>query len=259
VHIYCTLVSRIERWNLILERLSGDGGLEVTAVAEALNVSTATIRRDLRALEEQRLLSRTHGGAMSSGLMYELPLRYKGDRRKAEKLRIAAEAAKRVSEGMVIGLVGGTTTTEVARAVSDRPGLTVVTNAINIASELAIRPNLKLMVTGGVARPQSYELSGPLAESTLAGLNLDLVFTGVDGISVERGITTHDEGEARTDRALIARARTTIVVTDSSKLGRAAFSIICGLDEVDELIVDAQADAQYVADLRDAGMTVTLV
>ena len=99
----------------------------------------------------------------------------------------------------MIGLTGGTTTTEVAREVVDR-GMTVVTNALNIASELAVRPNIKLVLTGGVARPESYELVGPLAEQTLGDLHLDIAFVGADGISAAMGVTTHHESEA--DRAL---------------------------------------------------------
>ena len=152
------------------------------------------------------MLTRTHGGAVAQGVLYELPLRYKSGRHQEEKKRIAAEAASRVADGVAIGLTGGTTTTEVARAVIDRQRLTVVTNALNIASELAIRPNLKLVVTGGYARPESYELVGPLAEQALAGLNLDVVFLGVDGISPTAGITTHHEVEAHTNLALIERA-----------------------------------------------------
>src|SRR5204862_784581 len=129
-----------------------------------------------------------------------------------EKRRIAVAAAARGVDGSAIGLTGGTTTTEVARALADRPQLTVVTNALNIASELAVRPNLKLVVTGGVARSESYELVGPLAEASLSGLYLDIVLVGVDGIAVGAGLTTHHEVEAHTNRALIARARRVIVV-----------------------------------------------
>ena len=140
----------------------------------------------------------------------------------------------------------------------DRQRLTVVTNALNIASELAIRPNLKLVVTGGYARPESYELVGPLAEQALAGLNLDVVFLGVDGISPTAGITTHHEVEAHTNLALIERARHVVVVTDSSKLGRVAFAQICPVGVIDELITDDDAGASAIRELTDAGVSVTV-
>lgn len=248
-----------DRLSRIVEQISTNGSVGVGDLAEALGVSAATVRRDLQLLEEQRLLARTHGGAVAHGVLYELPLRYRSARRQEDKARIAKAAAQRVADGSAIGMTGGTTTTEVARALSDRRQLTVVTNSLNIASELAVRPNLKLVVTGGVARAESYELVGPLAEAALASFNLDVVLVGVDGISVAAGLTTHHDVEAHTNRALIARARRVVVVTDSSKIGQVAFARICDLESVDEVISDTGADDEEVGRLREAGVEVTLV
>ena len=247
-----------ERVGAIVERLSTNGSVSVAEIADELGASTATIRRDLELLESQRLLTRTHGGAVALGVLYELPLRYKTARHRDEKRRIATEAASRVPSGGAIGLTGGTTTTEVARALVDRPRLTIVTNALNIASEVAVRPNLKLVVTGGWARTESYELVGPLAEQSLAELNLDVVFCGVDGISPE-GCTTHHEVEARTNLALIERASRAVVVADSSKIGKVAFARICPLERIHELITDGGADPGAIAMIREAGVDVTTV
>lgn len=248
-----------ERLGAILERLSADGTISVAELAQSFDVSAATIRRDLRLLESQRLLGRTHGGAIPQGVLYELPLRYKSARQHQEKLRIAREAASRVLDGWAVGLTGGTTTSEVARALVERQRLTVVTNALNIASELAVRPNLKLVVTGGVARAESYELVGPIAEASLEGLNLDIVFLAVNGISPAAGLTTHHEIEARTNRALVGRARQVIVVADSSKLGAVAFARICELADVGELITDDRADPETLATLEESGLVITTV
>ncbi|MEX0650852.1 MAG: alkaline phosphatase, partial [Actinomycetota bacterium] len=173
--------------------------------------------------------------------------------------RIAREAASRVDDGALVGLTGGTTTTEVARELLDRAGLTVVTNALNIAGELAIRSDLKLVVTGGTARPESYELVGPLAERALAEMHLHTAFVGVDGVTLDEGLTTHHEVEAHTNRVLLERARQVIVVADSSKLGLVAFARICPLSAVDELITDDAADPATISAIRDAGITVTTV
>jgi DeoR family transcriptional regulator, aga operon transcriptional repressor len=246
-----------ERLSLILERLSQTGSVGVSGVATELGVSTASVRRDLQLLEEQHLLSRTHG-AVANATVYELPLRYRSGSHKGEKRRIAAVAAERVDDTVAtVGMTGGTTTTEVARRLADRLGLTVVTNALNIASDLALHPDIKLIVTGGTARSESYELVGPLAESTLAGLNLDVVVVGVDGISVGGGLTTYHEVEAATNRAMIGRARRVIVVADGSKVGKLALARICDIEAVDELITDASADAAEMARLEAAGVTVT--
>jgi DeoR family transcriptional regulator, aga operon transcriptional repressor len=248
-----------ERLSSILELLASDGAVDVAELAGRFGASAATVRRDLQLLEEQRLLSRTHGGAVARDVLYELPLRYKAARHQDEKKRIAAEAATRVGDGAVIGLTGGTTTTEVSRRIVDRLGITVVTNALNIAGELAIRAEVKLVVTGGTARSESYELVGPVAEQALERLNLDIAFVGVDGISARTGLTTHHEVEAHTNRSMIDRARRVVVVTDSSKIGRIAFAQICPIDRVDELITDDGAAATDIRDLRDGGVTVTVV
>ncbi len=252
-------VHRADRLSVMLEILAANGTIDVAATARELGVSTTTIRRDLQLLEEQRLLNRTHGGAVAHGVLYELPLRYRSGRLQEVKRRIGAAAAKRVGDRVVVGLTGGTTTTEVARALVDRRQLTVVTNALNIGAELAVRPNLKLVMSGGVARSESYELVGPLADASLARLHLDVAFVGVDGISPDGGLTTHHEIEAHTNRVLIDRASRVVVVADSSKLGRIAFAWICGLDQVDELITDDQADPGDIAAIARAGVEVTRV
>jgi DeoR family transcriptional regulator of aga operon len=160
---------------------------------------------------------------------------------------------------MAVGLTGGTTATEVARALADRQKLTIVTNALNIASELAVRPGIKLITTGGVARSQSYELSGPIAEASLTGLNLNVAFIGVDGIDARAGCTTHHEVEAHTNAVMLGCARRVVVVADSSKIGKVAFARICEVGAVSELITDASADADAVSARPEAGVQVTLV
>lgn len=248
-----------ERLSLILERVAGTGNVTVAGLASDFGVSSASIRRDLELLDHQQLVTRTHGGAIARGVLYELPLRYKTARNRDEKLRIARAAAEDVAEGSAVGLTGGTTATEVARALANRVELTIVTNALNIASELAVRPNLTLVVPGGVARSKSYELVGPMAEASLHGLNLDVAFIGVDGISVDAGLTTHQEAEAHANLMLIQRARRIVVVADGSKLGKVMFARICGLDVVDDLITDGGAPRDVVQELVQAGINVVTV
>lgn len=256
--LYFGAMQQAERLGVILEDISVDGSVGVAELSDRLGVSATTVRRDLELLEEQRLLTRTHGGAVAQMVSYELPLRYRAARRQQQKRRIGQEAATRVHDGGVIGLTGGTTTTEVARAIAHRP-LTVVTNALNIASELAVRPNVKLVVTGGIARPESYELVGPIADRVVAELHLDMVFIGADGITATAGLTTHHEIEAHTDRAVLDSASRVVVVSDGSKLGRVAFAQICPMSAAHELVTDAEADRGELAAIRDAGVVVTVV
>lgn len=229
----------------------------MAAMASEFDVSSATVRRDLRTLHEQGLLVRTHGGAVPSDLDLELPVRYRSSLRRSEKRRIALAAAALVPDGAVVGLTGGTTTTELARVLSDRNGFTIVTNALNIASELVLRASIRLVVIGGSARHASYELVGPSAELMLARYHLDVAFIGTDGITLPGGCTTHDEMEAQTDRAFLGRSRRVVVVADSSKLGHTAFAHICDVSEIDDLITDSEADPEQLKELADAGVRIS--
>jgi DeoR family transcriptional regulator, aga operon transcriptional repressor len=252
-------MNRAERLGGILEHLAERGSVDVEDLVEALGVSPATVRRDLQTLHEQRLLERTHGGAVAINGLYELPLRYRGSLNREQKLRIARAAVAHVADNATVALTGGTTTTEVGRMLVQFQELTVVTNAINIAAELAVRPNIRLIVSGGVARAASYELVGPLADDTLAQLNVELAFVGVDGISSGAGLTTHREVEARTNRMLIDRASRVIVVADGSKVGATALARIHDLARVDVLITTREADADELRAIAAAGVSVETV
>ena len=251
---------RADRFAAILERLSADRSLGVGELAASFGVSQATLRRDLQILDEQHLVNRIHGGVLAQEVSHELPVRYRDAHHKEQKQRIAAEAVRRIPSGPIaIGLTGGTTTSEVARLLVDRADLTVITNALNIATELAIWPLVKLVVTGGRSRPQSYELVGQWAEHTIRGLNVGIAIVGTDGISADGGLTTHDEVEAQTNAVLISRAKRTIVVADGSKVGRVLLARITSLDDVDELITDDSADSTALGAVRAAGVDVTVV
>jgi DeoR family transcriptional regulator of aga operon len=258
-------VNRYERLNTLLQLVSERGRIEVDGIAEELDVSAATVRRDLDHLAQQQLLTRTRGGAVAHAVSYDLPLRYKSARHASEKQRIARAATGLVAPSAIVGLNGGTTTTEVARALATRAdvnssggaaGLTVVTNALNIANELVVRPHIKLVVLGGVARPQSYELIGPLAARTLEEITLDVVFLGVDAIDFAVGATAHHEGEASVNRLMASRARQVVVVTDGSKLGGQAFARICAFAEIDVLVTGETAPDEFVERSEEAGVRV---
>lgn len=244
-------MDRHERLSVLLDMVGQRDKVDVDETAAELDVSPATIRRDLDHLAERQLLTRTRGGAVASNVAYDLPLRHKAARNAPEKQRIAAATAKLVERGMVVGLNGGTTITEVGRAIatrpdlaerSDSPALTVVTNALNIANELAVRPNIKIVVTGGVARQQSFELTGPLATRILEEINLDLVLLGVDAVDPVSGAYAHHEGEASINRLMASRSRHVAVIADGSKLGGHAFARICPATGIDTLVTDAAAD-----------------
>ena len=251
---------RAARVSAILDLLAENHSLNASDLAVEFGVSGATLRRDLQMLEDQKLLSRTHGGALAHDVAYELPVRYRGGREREKKKLIAAQAAQLLPHGpLTVGFSGGTTTSEVARIIADRVDVTVVTNALNIASELALRPRLKLILTGGVTRPQSYELVGALAEQTLRDLHIEVLVVGVDGINASTGLTTHDEVEAHTNRTMIQRSKHVIVVADGSKVGRTLLARISPVDVAHDLVTDSSADPTELEYLRQAGVRIHVV
>lgn len=263
-------MSRQKRLANILELVVAKGSIKVEEVAEALDVSEATIRRDFDSLAKQQLLTRTHGGAVATGGSLGLPLTFKIAKDDEAKQRIAALAAQMVSRYQVVGINGGTTTTEVARALVARsefaqgdasethPALTVVTNALNIATELTVRQQIKIVVTGGVARPHSYELTGPFAEEVLKEVNIDIAFIGVEALDPISGASAGHEDEARVNRQIAARAGKIVVVTDSSKFSKRAFATICPVDEIDVVITDSGIDPEMADQLRSRGVEIII-
>jgi DeoR family transcriptional regulator, aga operon transcriptional repressor len=264
-------MNKQDRLSRILELAVERSSLEVEEVAILLKVSPATVRRDFDALAKRQLLSRTHGGAVASGGSLALPLNYKVARGDAAKERIAQAAAELVTRYAIIGINGGTTTTAVARALVARPefapgeqsdsqpALTVVTNALNIAAELTVRHQIKIVVTGGVARPQSYELTGPFADEVLKEINIDIAFIGVDALDAVAGASADHEDEARVNRQVVSRARKVVVVADSSKFTKRAFATISPLSEIDVLITDDGISPETAKEFRALGVEVIVV
>lgn len=239
--------------------------IDVEKTAKELRVSAATIRRDLDHLAGRQLLTRTRGGAVPSNVAYDLPSRHKSARSAMEKQRIGEAAARLVERGMTVGLNGGTTSTEVSRALATRPefnngspAVTVVTNALNIAHELAVRQGIKIVITGGVAGSRSFELTGALAALVLQEVSLDLTFLGVDAIDPLRGLYSHNEDEAGVNRLLASHARKVVVVADSTKLGGYAFARICPTLNIDMLITDSQASGDLVTAFEMEGVEVVI-
>lgn len=258
-------MNRAERLNAVLDLLAETGQIEVEDIVAKLDVSAATARRDLDALASQQLLTRTRGGAVGQSVAYDLPIRYKREQHAPEKLRIAQAASALVPRGSVVGLCGGTTSTAVATVLGSRPdlmepsphpNLTVVTNAINIAAQLVMRPQIKTVVTGGVVHARSYELVGPYSDVVLEKITMDIAFIGVNGIDPVIGATVHDEGEASVNSLMARRATRAVVVADSSKIGRKAFATLGGPTILTTLITDDGITAEQHAAFVEQGIEV---
>jgi DeoR family transcriptional regulator of aga operon len=244
----------------ILDAVAERGEASLSSLAELFGTSPATMRRDLTVLADQGLLVRTHGGAKTGGSLAEMPVALRDTRFQDAKRRIAREAAARIPrERHAVALSGGTTTAGVARELTGHADLTIVTNSLSIAGLVAVHPRLRVVMTGGILRPQSLELVGVLAEGAFTAVNVGTAILGADGISASAGVTTHDETEARTNHAMVAKAQRTIVVADGSKIGRAALARMADMSEVDLLITDDSADPEELARIRAAGVEVILV
>jgi len=259
-------VNRYARLNALLDVLAAEGHVDVDQVARRMQVSSSTIRRDLNHLHDQQLVARTRGGAVATTVNYDLPIRYRTAKHASEKTRIGRAAATLVAPGAIVGLNGGTTTTEVARAIAERSTggaheapITIVTNAINIAGELTVRRHVKLVMTGGVAQPQSFELTGSLAADTLRQVDLDIAIMGVDAFDPQTGAKALDEEEASINRLMAQRAGEVVIVADSSKLEARAFARICAVADVNRLITDRAARPAALKLIRRAGVEVITV
>jgi DeoR family transcriptional regulator of aga operon len=195
---------------------------------------------------------------MKTGALKDRSLVEKERLHRQEKIRIAAAAVQMIRQGQVIILDSGTTTTAIARACRHFKSLTIITNATNIATELADTA-VQVILTGGVLRTNSFSLVGPLAEESLQKLSADLLFLGVDGFDVRYGLTTPNLLEARVNRTMAEAARRIVLVCDSSKFGRRSLSLILPTSKIHEIITDKNVAKSDLKTLREAGVAVKLV
>lgn len=248
-----------ERKQQILAILQQRPAVRVTDLGRTLNVSVASVRRDLADLERSGFLKRTHGGAVSNRLAgFELSLADKKDRYQREKSAIAVLAARMVQTGDTVFLDSGSTTREIALELRHRRGLTIVTNALNIGWDLAAS-DVDLIITGGQLRPGILSQVGPIAERVIAGLRVDKLFLAANGIDLEKGITTPNLTEAQTKRTMVESAAEVIVVADHTKFGRVTFGHICDLDRVRAIVTDDRVPDRIAAVIEERGVTLHVV
>jgi DeoR family transcriptional regulator of aga operon len=248
-----------ERRRVILDMMQHDGRVLVADLAQHFQTSQVTIRKDLEILHLRGLVHRTHGGALPTrqGALEDPTLREKEKLYRKEKHSIAAAAARLVAEGQVVILDSGTTTTEIARALRNFKNLTIITNAVNIAAELA-NSSLEIILTGGTVRKNSFSLVGPIAEETLRRLSADILFLGVDGFDVHYGLSTPNLQEAKVNRVMVEIAKRTVATCDSSKFGRRSLSLIVEPSALHHVITDHGIRNADMKALKKAGIEVTL-
>lgn len=246
-----------ERQAAIAARARAEGRVEVASLAETLDVTTETVRRDLTALERAGVLRRVHGGAIPvERLGFEPAVHTREQVATTEKEAIAKAALNELPMDGAIALDAGTTTLRLAEAIPADRELTVVTNGLPIAMTLATRPNLTVHLVPGRVRSRTLAAVGEASVAFLKDLYVDVAFLGANGFSLERGFTTPDAGEAATKKALIGSAGRSVVLADSSKHGGNHFAVFADLDDVDLLITDAGLDARKTSELETAGLQV---
>ena len=256
------VIGTSERREQIIQRLRQQGSVQVNDLSLFFGVSTVTIRNDLAFLEKQGIAVRAYGGALiceSNALVVEPSVEDKSSLNTAVKRSIARAAAELIKPGHRVILDSGTTTYEIARLMRQHTNVIAMTNGMNVANALLEAEGVELLMTGGHLRRQSQSFYGDQAEQSLQIYHFDMLFLGVDAIDLERGVSTHNEDEARLNRRMCEVAERIIVVTDSTKFNRSSLHKIIDTQRIDMIIVDEGIPEDSLEGLRKHGIEVVLV
>jgi DeoR/GlpR family transcriptional regulator of sugar metabolism len=248
---------KVERQQLILETLRDNRQVTVAELSHRFDVSEVTIRRDLRDLAAQGALQRAHGGAIiATPASSEPPVVQRMAQVQNPKECIGRAAAALVADGESVFIGSGSTTVYVARHLGDRTNLTVVTNALTIATELASAKEVTVVVTGGMMRASELSLVGHIAEQSLREVRVDRVIIGIPAISLEAGMTNDYLPEVMTDRTIIEMAPELVVVADHTKFGKVASAYLAPIERITTLVTDSETDPATLGHLGRMGIRV---
>lgn len=244
----------IERLEKIKEYIDEKGTVTISELTEVFKVSKATILRDLKRLDEQNLIIRAHGGAtkVSKGTRFEPRHALKEKEAVDKKKHIAKYAKKFIFPGETIMLDSGSTTLMLAFQILQMENITVITNDIKIAMTLTENDNIDLVVLGGQRRKGVYSLIGPFTENIISNLNVDKVFLGADAVDIEKGITNSNIDETNIKKAMIDISKEVILLADSRKFNKTAFTKIADINVLDKIITDdglEKTDRRLLAEL----------
>lgn len=254
------MISLAERHQIILNKIKEEGKVSVPDLCKSLDVSSVTIRKDLKQLEDRNLLFRVHGGAtLNNPYTMDRPVNEKEKLQTDEKSKIGRRAASMIEPNDSIIIASGTTVLSLARQIQSLDSLTVITNAIHVAEVMLQSPKIEVLMLGGILRKSSSSVMGPYAEDILKDFFCSKLFLGVDGIDLEYGFTTTNIMEAHLNREMINVSNKTIVLADSSKFGKRGFGKICDIDEIDQIITDDGISPHLVERLEAKGVKVTIV
>jgi len=246
-----------QRQKYIIEQIEQAGSVNVVELAETLQVSEMTIRRDLNELEKIGIIRRVHGGAVSArGRSFEPPLALRSTENSNIKNILGNYASGMVVEGDSIALDVGSTIFEVAKSLSETKNITVVTPSIPIASLFFDRSDIRLIMPGGVVRPGEKSMVGGLARRNLEILFVDRLFLGVGAVDAAAGLTEYNMDDASVKQTMIKNAKEVIVVADSSKFQKIAFSFVAAFDVIHHFITNDEPPKEILSILKDLGVTI---
>lgn len=248
------------RHKIILNELEKKGYVRVQDLSKSLGVSEVTIRKDLKELDERKLLHRNHGSASQlSSLITDRHIDEKEKVRVNEKIRIAGAANLLLKRNDWIIIASGTTLLTFAQKITFSEPLTVITPSVKISLLLGYKPNIEIIQLGGSMRKSSASVVGPYAESLLGEMMCSKLFIGADGIDLEFGLTTSNIAEAHLNQHMLGAAQEVIVLADSSKFGKRGFGKICNISQIHHIITDMDAPEKTIRVIREKGIRVTLV
>jgi len=252
------MINIAERHQYILTTIQNNGSVEVHTLCKDLKVSSVTIRKDLKLLEDKNLLYRTHGGAtLNNPYTVDRPVNEKEHLQSAEKMRMGAYAASLIEDNDSIIIASGTSVLALARCLQPKGRLTVITSALNVALELT-HEDIEVIQLGGLLRKSSSSITGPYSDNVLGDVFCSKLYLGVDGIDIEFGLTTTNALEAHLNRQMIAASQKIIVLADSTKFGKRGFGRICGIDQIDHIITDNGISEQMMKSLESLGIKVSI-
>ncbi|WP_375481287.1 DeoR/GlpR family DNA-binding transcription regulator [uncultured Jatrophihabitans sp.] len=242
-----------DRRRRLVEHLHRSGSAQVEDLADALGVSTSTVRRDLADLEAEGRLRRAHGGAyLHRATLYPETRPQAAPETDDVKRRIGKAAADRLTDGTTVMILGGSTTAAMLPFCAGHE-LTVVTNGLDVAHTLAEHPDITVVVLGGVLHREQLTLLGPMTEQNMADLHVDVMFAGAFGVHPQGGVTGTKIMAAGSHHSMLRHAEELVVLADAAKLGRQGPTLLAEMDQVHTLVTDRAADEQLVEAIRRRG------
>ena len=253
-------MNAIARRQRILKMLEAEGSLSITELAEAMSVSSMTIRRDLNAMTENGLVTVEHGGViLNDGSLFECSMSIKQEICPSEKARIAQKCLEYINPGDSIFLDSGTTVAKLASLLSAKHNIIVLTHSLLTANQAASFKNIRMIMCPGELRSDSLAFMGPLTDEFVSRFTIDTLFLSVEGIDVKNGISVQDVADGATKKGLIRNAKRVICLADSSKFSKSFFYRIAPLSEIDLIITDKNIDPAILDDFRQRDISVVTV